>query len=71
MTPQLPATWTQPQLAVPASRFPVFVMLPLDTVWLAERDGKQVPLIKREQALKVGLQMLRQAGVEGIMIDVW
>lgn len=46
-------------------------MLPLDTVWLAERDGIKSSLIKREQALKVGLQMLKQAGVEGIMIDVW
>lgn len=46
-------------------------MLPLDTVWLAERDGKHVSLVKREQALKVGLQMLKKAGVEGVMIDVW
>lgn len=46
-------------------------MLPLDTVWLAERDGCKVSLIKRDQALKLGLQMLKKAGVEGIMIDVW
>lgn len=68
---QLPAYWTQPDWTTPASRFPVYVMLPLDTVWLAERDGNQLSLIKREQALKLGLQMLKKAGVAGIMIDVW
>ena len=46
-------------------------MLPLDTVWLADREGHKVSVIKREQALNVGLQMLKKAGVEGIMIDVW
>ena len=71
LPPQLPSTWTQSQSALSASSFPVFVMLPLDTVWLAERDGVKSSWIKREQALKVGLQMLKQAGVKGIMIDVW
>lgn len=28
-------------------------------------------MIKREKALEVGLQTLRQAGVEGVMVDVW
>ena len=51
--------------------FPVYVMLPLDTVWLADREGQKVSIIKCEQALNVGLQMLKKAGVEGIMIDVW
>lgn len=51
--------------------FPVYVMLPLDTVWLADREGQKVSVIKREQALNVGLQMLKKAGVEGVMIDVW
>ena len=31
----------------------------------------QVPVIKREKALEVGLQTLKQAGVEGVMVDVW
>ena len=31
----------------------------------------QIPVIKREKALEVGLQTLRQAGVEGVMVDVW
>ena len=46
-------------------------MLPLDTVWLADRDGQKVSVVKREEALQVGLQMLKKAGVEGVMIDVW
>ena len=28
-------------------------------------------MIKREQALDVGLRTLRKAGVEGVMVDVW
>ena len=31
----------------------------------------QVSVIKREQALDVGLRTLRKAGVEGVMVDVW
>jgi beta-amylase len=46
-------------------------MLPLDTVWLIERDGKETSILKREQALEVGLRALYRAGVEGVMIDVW
>ena len=34
-------------------------------------DHVQVPVIKREKALEVGLQTLKQAGVEGVMVDVW
>ena len=66
-----PEGW--PELKVPTveSGIPVYVMLPLDTVWLAERDGQKVSVVKREQALQVGLQMLRKGGVEGVMIDVW
>ncbi|BDA47842.1 beta-amylase 1, chloroplastic [Coccomyxa sp. Obi] len=56
---------------IPSTSLPVYVMLPLDTVWLLERDGKSIPVIKREKALEVGLQTLRQAGVEGVMVDVW
>ena len=32
----------QPQPSTSGRGLPVYVMLPLDTVWLVERDGKQV-----------------------------
>jgi len=50
---------------------PVFVMLPLDTVWVIEKDGNLVSQLKREQSLDRGLETLRKAGVEGVMVDVW
>ncbi len=39
---------------------PVYVMLPLDTVWLLERDGRSASVIKREAALEVALRTLRK-----------
>lgn len=65
-----------PELAPPAVRpssgFPVYVMLPLDTVWLIDcDDGSQRAIIKREKAMDLGLSTLKTAGVEGIMVDVW
>jgi len=50
---------------------PVFVMLPLDTVWVIERDGKRISILKKERSLEIALHTLKQAGVEGVMIDVW
>ena len=50
---------------------PVYVMLPLDTVWLTQKNGTTTGMLKREQALEVGLKALERAGVEGVMIDVW
>lgn len=50
---------------------PVFVMLPLDTVWVFEDGGRLVSQLKREQSLDRGLETLRKAGVEGVMVDVW
>jgi hypothetical protein len=45
----------------PAGRgCPVFVMLPLDTVWVVERDGKHVSILKKEKALEIALHTLRQ-----------
>ena len=41
---------------------PVYVMLPLDTVWLLERDGRSASVIKREAALEVALRTLRKVG---------
>lgn len=35
-------------------------MLPLDTVWVVERDGKQVSILKKEKALEIALHTLRQ-----------
>jgi beta-amylase len=50
---------------------PVYVMLPLDTVWVVEREGRKVAVLKREKALEIALHTLKQAGVEGVMVDVW
>lgn len=43
---------------------PVFVMMPLDSVTMANT-------VNRRKAMKASLQALKSAGVEGIMIDVW
>lgn len=48
---------------------PVYVMLPLDTVWLIERDSRSQPVLIREKAMEVGLEALRAAGVEGVMVS--
>ena len=50
---------------------PVFVMLPLDTVWVIERDGRKISILKKEKSLEIALHTLKQAGVEGVMVDVW
>ena len=55
----------------PRTGVPVFVMLPLDTVWVTEKDGRLVSQLKREQSLDKGLEALCKAGVEGVMVDVW
>lgn len=48
-------------------------MLPLDTVWLVQRDNSDTPqsVLIREKAMEVGLEMLRASGVEGVMVDIW
>jgi beta-amylase len=50
---------------------PVYVMLPLDTVWVVERDGKRISVLKKERSLDIALHTLKQAGVEGVMVDIW
>lgn len=50
---------------------PVYVMLPLDSVWVRDVGGKIVSMVKRERALQIGLRTLKRAGVKGVMIDVW
>ncbi|EFN54765.1 hypothetical protein CHLNCDRAFT_134682 [Chlorella variabilis] len=59
------------RITAPVRGVPVYVMLPLDTVWLLERGGTTQPLFIREKAMEVGLEMLSRAGVDGVMIDVW
>lgn len=74
-------------LTAPVKGFPVYVMLPLDTVWLVETtmdesiDREKLPstagehhlksVLMRENGIDVGLEMLRASGVEGVMVDVW
>ena len=77
--PQQGTTWPPPPAPlvatpVPARRspVPVYVMLPLDTVWLLELGGGAArPVVLREQAMQTGLEMLGAAGVAGVMVDVW
>lgn len=60
-------------VTAPVRGVPVYVMLPLDTVWLVDsRDGKGTEsVLMREKAMEVSLEMLRASGVEGVMVDVW
>lgn len=73
-------------LTAPVRGFPVYVMLPLDTVWLVETtmdesvdQGQPLDadrhhlksVLMRENGIDVGLEMLRASGVEGVMVDVW
>ncbi|KAJ4784534.1 Beta-amylase [Rhynchospora pubera] len=51
-----------------STRVPVYVMLPLDTIFKGN-DGKGA--VNRARALNVSMMALRSAGVEGIMADVW
>lgn len=61
------------QITSPVRGVPVFVMLPLDTVWLVEEGENGTPrsILMREKAMEVGLEMLKASGVEGVMVDVW
>ncbi|WOL09560.1 hypothetical protein Cni_G18313 [Canna indica] len=60
---ELPAAHATPA-GVGTARVPVYVMLPLDTV---TRDGG----LNRARALNASLMALRNAGAEGVMVDVW
>ena len=60
-TRRRPSPDAPPAEADPADHgLPVYVMLPLDTVWLLERDGRSASVIKREAALEVALRTLRK-----------
>lgn len=50
---------------------PVFVMLPLDTVWVIEKNQKTVSFLKKEKALELALRTFKRSGVEGVMVDIW
>merc|ERR1711977_184824 len=52
-------------------KVPVYVMLPLDTVWRQEVGGVYNPVLKTPKALNECLQRLKAAGVTGVMVDVW
>lgn len=54
-----------------ATGCPVYVMLPLDTVWVSERGGRRVSVLKKEKTLDLALHTLKQAGVAGVMVDIW
>lgn len=41
---------------------PVYVMLPLDTVWVVERDGRSQSVLKKERSLEIALHTLKQVG---------
>ncbi|KAF3336066.1 beta-amylase 3 [Carex littledalei] len=51
-----------------SARVPIYVMLPLDTIYKGN-DGKGA--VNRARALNASMMALRSAGVEGIMADVW
>jgi len=50
---------------------PVYVMLPLDSVWVTRKNGRNRSVLKKEKALELALHTFKQSGVEGVMIDVW
>lgn len=41
---------------MPSTSLPVYVMLPLDTIWLLERDEKSVRTITTKQILMAALR---------------
>ncbi|MEW5318652.1 MAG: hypothetical protein WDW38_009858 [Sanguina aurantia] len=66
-----PDSEPEPSSSSPPSGCPVYVMLPLDTVWVVDRDGKRTSVLKKERTLDIALHTLKQAGVAGVMVDVW
>jgi len=58
-------------MASTSPKVPVYVMMPLDTVRLVQRDGKDRPMIMRPELIESRLRQLSQAGVVGVMVDVW
>lgn len=64
------ATWREHKVHMaPAQRardagVPVYIMLPLDTVTIANT-------LTRQRALRASLSALKSAGVDGVMMDVW
>ena len=65
--PPRPARATPP----PSTTTPVYVMLPLDTVWLPDDPEAGGALLTRGAALEAALRALAAAGVTGVAVDVW
>lgn len=61
----------QQQRQPPKTTTPVYVMLPLDTVWLPDDPEAGGALLTRGAALEAALQALAAAGVTGVAVDVW
>lgn len=62
-------SWIEHEIETTCSRgtdagVPVYIMLPLDTVTMANS-------ISRPRAIRASLAALKSAGVEGVMMDVW
>jgi len=62
-------SWIEHEIETACSRgsgagVPVYIMLPLDTVTMANS-------ISRPRAIRASLAALKSAGVEGVMMDVW
>ena len=55
----------------PKTTTPVYVMLPLDTVWLPDDPRAGGALLTRGAALEAALRALAAAGVTGVAVDVW
>ena len=55
----------------PRTTTPVYVMLPLDTVWLPDDPAAGGALLTRGAALEAALRALAAAGVTGVAVDVW
>lgn len=66
-----PTPWTLVSPRRSSNGCPVFVMLPLDTVWVKTNGDRSTSFLKKEKALKLALNTFKQAGVEGVMVDIW
>ena len=65
------AKQTQPPTTKRTTTTPVYVMLPLDTVWLPDDPEAGGALLTRGAALQAALRALAAAGVAGVAVDVW
>ena len=66
VAPQEESTLEVTEADVAASKVPVFLMLPLDTVTLENRINE-----RHRRSLITALQVLKLSGVDGVMVDFW